>query len=398
MIGIILLAAGAGRRMQMDENKIFLPLGSRSVIQWNFDHVMDTKDLGQVVLVHAPGELERLQRDIETILKQRANKGLNDKSIAIAFVEGGAERQDSVANGLAKLNSSVDLVLVHDGARPMAQASLFEAVAREAAQSGAAVAAVKTTDTVKRVSNDGQVMETLKRSELYNMQTPQGFRRELFEKAMAKAQGDGYQGTDDVSLLEYIGKPVRIVESSYENIKITTPNDLAVAKRYLGIKEGLMRVGMGYDIHQLKEGRPCILCGVQLDSPIGPDGHSDADVPVHALMDAMLGAAGLRDIGYYFPPEDDAYKGISSMLLLEKVNSLLKEKGLKAYNIDIMVISEAPKLKPHIDQMKANLQAALDIPLDRISVKATTNESLGAIGRREGIAAQACVTLIEGEV
>lgn len=159
-----------------------------------------------------------------------------------------------------------------------------------------------------------------------------------------------------------------------------------------------MRVGMGYDIHQLKEGRPCILCGVHLDSPLGPDGHSDADVPVHALMDAMLGAAGLKDIGYYFPPEDDAFKGISSMLLLEKVKCLLKEKGLRAYNIDIMVIAEAPKLKPYIDQMRENLAKALSLPSDRVSVKATTNESLGAIGRREGIAAQACVTLIEGEV
>lgn len=159
-----------------------------------------------------------------------------------------------------------------------------------------------------------------------------------------------------------------------------------------------MRVGMGYDVHRLVAGRPCILCGVRIDSPLGPEGHSDADVPVHALMDALLGAAGLRDIGYYFPPEDPAYEGISSMLLLEKVNSLLKDKGLKAYNVDIMVISETPKLKPHIDGMKDNLGRALGLPLDRISVKATTNESLGAIGRREGIAAQACVTVIEGEV
>ena len=130
----------------------------------------------------------------------------------------------------------------------------------------------------------------------------------------------------------------------------------------------------------------------------GPDGHSDADVLIHALMDAMLGAAGLRDIGYYFPPEDDQYKGISSVLLLEKVNSLLKEQGLQAYNIDVMVIAEAPKLKPHIEEMKANLQRVLEIPLDRISIKATTNEMLGALGRREGIAAQAVVTLYEGEV
>ena len=134
-----------------------------------------------------------------------------------------------------------------------------------------------------------------------------------------------------------------------------------------------MRVGFGYDIHRLKEGRPCILGGVHIESPVGPDGHSDADVLIHALMDALLGAAGLKDIGYYFPPEDDAYKGISSMILLKHV-------------------------KPHIDTMKANLQSVLEIPLDRISIKATTNEMLGAIGRREGIAAQAVVSVYEGEV
>ena len=137
---------------------------------------------------------------------------------------------------------------------------------------------------------------------------------------------------------------------------------------------------------------------MKIDSPIGPDGHSDADVLIHALMDALLGAAGLHDIGYYFPPTDDAYKGISSMLLLEKVHDLLKKEGLKAYNIDIMVIAEAPKLMPHVNQMKENLSHALSIPLNRISVKATTNETLGAIGRREGIAAQAVVTLVEGEM
>jgi len=201
-----------------------------------------------------------------------------------------------------------------------------------------------------------------------------------------------------VSLVEYLGQPVHIVDGDYCNIKVTTPNDIVVAKRYLGIEDKRMRVGFGYDIHQLKAGRPCILGGVHIESDLGPDGHSDADVLIHALMDAMLGAAGLRDIGYYFPPEDDQYKGISSMLLLEKVNFLLKERGLQAYNIDIMVISETPKLKPHIDMMKSNLQSILEIPLDRISIKATTNEMLGAIGRREGIAAQAVVSVYEGEI
>ena len=159
-----------------------------------------------------------------------------------------------------------------------------------------------------------------------------------------------------------------------------------------------MRIGSGYDVHKLAEGRDCIIGGVKIPYEKGLLGHSDADVLIHALMDALLGAAGLKDIGYYFPPEDDAYKGISSMILLKHVNSLLKERGLEAYNIDIMVISETPKLKPHIDTMKSNLQSVLEIPLERISIKATTNEMLGAIGRREGIAAQAVISVYEGEV
>ena len=199
-----------------------------------------------------------------------------------------------------------------------------------------------------------------------------------------------------MSLVEFQGKPVHIVEGDRKNIKLTVPEDVAIAKKYLGV-EPMMRIGYGYDVHRFKEGRPCVLGGVSIDSPIGPDGHSDADVLIHALMDAMLGAAGMRDIGYYFPPEDDAFKGISSRLLLEKVVQLLKDSNFGIYNADIMVIAEAPKLKPHIEEMKKNLSEDLGIPLSRISIKATTNEGLGALGRTEGIAAQAVVSMYERE-
>ena len=160
----------------------------------------------------------------------------------------------------------------------------------------------------------------------------------------------------------------------------------------------MFRIGNGYDVHKFTEDRKLILGGVEIPYEKGLLGHSDADVLTHAIMDAILGALAFGDIGYHFPDTDPRYKGISSVLLLEKVNSLLKEQGLQAYNIDVMVIAEAPKLKPHIEEMKANLQRVLEIPLDRISIKATTNEMLGALGRREGIAAQAVVTLYEGEV
>ena len=387
-ISCIVLAAGAGRRMAYKENKIFIPLGRYSIIQRTLQNVAKLEGLKEIILVVADGEQDYMAEHIKVL----------ELTVPIQIVLGGAERQDSVACGLKAFDESTDIVLVHDGARPLASTEMFSAVAEAANIYGAATVGVPATDTIKRVDAEHAVIETLKRSELYQIQTPQGFQKELFTEAHEKAHDSNYLGTDDVSLVEYLGKPVHIVEGDYCNIKVTTPNDIAVAKRYLGIEDKRMRVGFGYDIHQLKAGRPCILGGVRIESELGPDGHSDADVLIHALMDAMLGAAGLRDIGYYFPPEDDQYKGISSMLLLEKVNSLLKERGLQAYNIDIMVISETPKLKPHIDTMKANLQSILEIPLDRISIKATTNEMLGAIGRREGIAAQAVVSVYEGEV
>ena len=387
-VSCIVLAAGAGRRMGYTENKIFIKLGNRSIIQWTLSHIDTVKEIDEVILVVADGESSYMEQHIAPL----------QLSKSIKIINGGKERQDSVYAGLQAVNDDAGIILVHDGARPLATSELFERVIEGARAHGAVTIGVPSTDTIKRVDIDGQVLETLNRTELMNIQTPQCFQKDIFKEAHESAKRDAYMGTDDVSLVEYIGKDVYILPGDYKNIKVTTPNDIAVAKRYLGIEDTRMRVGFGYDIHQLKAGRPCILGGVHIESELGPDGHSDADVLIHALMDALLGAAGLRDIGYYFPPEDDAYKGISSMILLKHVNSLLKERGLEAYNIDIMVISETPKLKPHIDTMKANLQSVLEIPLDRISIKATTNEMLGAIGRREGIAAQAVVSVYEGEV
>ena len=337
VISCIVLAAGAGRRMGYKENKIFIPLGRFSIIQRTLQNVANVEGLKEIILVVAEGEQEYMTKHIQEL----------DLTVPIHIVFGGKERQDSVACGLQAVSEDTNIVLVHDGARPLASTEMFNNVADSANTYGAATVGVPATDTIKRVDTDHNVLETLQRSELYQIQTPQGFQKELFVEAHQAAYETKYLGTDDVSLAEYVGKPVHIVEGDYCNIKVTTPNDIAVAKRYLGIEDTRMRVGFGYDIHQLKAGRPCILGGVHIESELGPDGHSDADVLIHALMDAMLGAAGLRDIGYYFPPEDDQYKGISSMLLLEKVNSLLKERGLQAYNIDIMVISETPKLKPH---------------------------------------------------
>ncbi|SUP41471.1 2-C-methyl-D-erythritol 4-phosphate cytidylyltransferase [Veillonella criceti] len=384
MISCILLAAGAGKRMQCEANKIFLRLGKYSVLQWNLQHMADVPDLSEVIIVVADGEEEAIQNEVASLTNLPWQPRL---------VIGGAERQDSVLAGTKATSETADIVLVHDGARPMARAALFTAVAEAAQQHGAAVAAVPVVDTIKQVRDDQTVVQTLRRSELYAVQTPQGFRRSWLLEAQEYAKKTQFVGTDDVSLVEHQGKPVYIVNSDYTNCKLTTPADIVKAKQYLGVTEPMMRVGFGYDVHRFKTGRPCILGGVQIESEFGPDGHSDADVLIHALMDALLGAAGLPDIGYWFPPEDEAFKGASSMELLKQVVKLLHEKGFKAYNVDVMVIAEAPKLKPHINAMKANLAGVLGIGEEFISVKATTHEKLGAFGRLEGLAAQAVATL-----
>ena len=386
MISCILLAAGAGRRMGYTDNKVSMPLGHYTVLQWNLHHMKYWDSLDEVIMVVSKDEMTHIREQVEAI----------DAPWTVRYIEGGAERQDSVASGLSQVSPAADIVLVHDGARPLAKTALARRVIEGAKKHGAVVPAVPVVDTIKRVDTKGTVQETLLRSELYAMQTPQGFQKSILVEAHSYAKEHDYHGTDDVSLVEFQGKPVHIVEGDRQNIKLTVPEDVMIAKKYLGV-EPMMRIGYGYDIHRFKEGRPCVLGGVSIDSPIGPDGHSDADVLIHALMDAMLGAAGFRDIGYYFPPEDDAFKGISSRLLLEKVVQLLKDSNFGIYNADIMVIAEAPKLKPHIEQMKENLSVDLGIPVTRISIKATTNEGLGALGRTEGIAAQAVVSMYERE-
>ena len=386
MISCIVLAAGAGRRMGYSDNKVCMPLGQYTVLQWNIQHMKQWDGLQEVIVVVADQERSFIEEQVEAM----------QVPWTVKYAVGGAERQDSVASGLSQISDTADIVLVHDGARPLAMKDLACRVIEGAKEYGAVVPAIPVVDTIKRVDDEGVVKETLVRSELYAMQTPQGFQRSVLLEAHSYAKEHGYQGTDDVSLVEFQGRPVHIVEGDRKNIKLTVPEDVAMAKKYLGVEQ-MMRIGYGYDIHRFSEGRPCILGGVSIDSPIGPDGHSDADVLIHALMDAMLGAAGMRDIGYYFPPEDDAFKGISSRLLLEKVVQLLKDSNFGIYNADIMVIAEAPKLKPHIEEMKENLSADLGIPLSRISIKATTNEGLGALGRTEGIAAQAVVSMYERE-
>ncbi len=309
---------------------------------------------------------------------------------------GGDTRQQSVANGLAALPPEATLVGIHDGARPLVTAEVVEAVIAEAKTHGSAAVAVKVKDTLKQTDADGFITATPDRSSLWRVQTPQVFAREPFCAAMAAAIAEGRDFTDDCQLMEQAGHPVRLVTGLDTNLKLTTPEDVRLAEAILHgdqQEEHTMRIGHGYDVHRLVEGRPLILGGVDIPFEKGLLGHSDADVLTHAVMDALLGAAALGDIGGLFPDTDPAYKDADSIRLLEEVVRRVREAGYTIGNIDATVLAQQPKLKPHIPAMRARIAAACGVDEGCINLKATTEEGLGFTGAMQGIAAHAVCLL-----
>ena len=318
----------------------------------------------------------------------------------VQVVAGGARRQDSVGNGFRAASGKSDVIVIHDAARPFATADLIQRTIEAAAESGAAVAALAARDTVKLAGPaeaGPYVQQTLRREAIYLAQTPQAFRRDVLRDALAQTD----DATDEAALAERAGHPVRIVEGDATNIKITAPDDLRFAEAIINqsairnpqsalrspARTG--RAGTGYDLHRLIEGRPLILGGVTIPSDRGALGHSDADVVCHAITDAVLGALSLGDIGRHFPDSDPRWKNASSIDLLKRVTALVGEQGHEVGNVDVTVVLERPKIKEHIDAMRANLAGALGIDVARVSVKGKTNEGVDALGRGEAIAAHA---------
>jgi 2-C-methyl-D-erythritol 4-phosphate cytidylyltransferase/2-C-methyl-D-erythritol 2,4-cyclodiphosphate synthase len=316
------------------------------------------------------------------------------------IVSGGAERQNSVYAALSVLPEDVNLVLVHDGARPFVTDDSIEALIESAAKYGAAVVAVPVKDTIK-AAEAGIFTETLDRSRLYSIQTPQGFERKRLIAASQKAFAENFYGTDDAVLVEKMGEKVYLVKGDYNNIKITTKEDLKMGEAILEARTGPepaedqkpleteIRTGTGFDVHRLIEGRKLVLGGVVIPFERGLLGHSDADVLLHAIMDALLGAAALGDIGRHFPDREESYRDISSLVLLERVKELLDREGWRIVNIDATIIAQRPKIAPYIQEMKRHISETLCMEECRINIKGTTTEQLGFCGREEGIAAQA---------
>ena len=308
----------------------------------------------------------------------------------VTVVEGGERRRDSVAHAFARVSHRADIVVIHDAARPLVTDAVIRRTITAAGESGAAIAALRARDTVKRASSDGAITATLPRDEIFLAQTPQAFRREILREAL-EHPGDA---TDEAMLAEHAGHVVRVVEGDPRNLKITTPDDLATAERLLGAASTpALRIGNGYDLHRLVTGRPLILGGVTIPFEKGLEAHSDGDALAHAVTDAILGAAGAGDIGRHFPDSDPAWKGADSLDLLGRAAAIIRDDGYSLVNVDIVVIAQRPKLVPHLDAIRANLAKAMHADVSQISVKGKTNEGVDSMGAGESIAVHAVALL-----
>lgn len=377
----IIAAAGSGSRMKSGTSKQFIELNGIPVLIRTLLAFDKAEKIDGVIIVTR-------KTDIETVKDMVKTYGIK-KVLTIAV--GGETRQDSVSNALKVTDS--EYVLIHDGARPFITSEQINSVASALSENDAAALGKPVTDTLKIVKN-GYISGTQERASLYGIQTPQGFKTSVIKDAHKAAKENGLSVTDDCALCEHMGIKIKIIEGSSSNIKITTPDDLPIAMGILNSLEGRdMRIGSGYDVHQLVENRPLIMGGVNIPYELGLLGHSDADVLLHAIMDAMLGAAALGDIGKHFPDTDAKWKGADSMKLLEAVNILLKSNGYSVHNIDATIIAQKPKMAEFIPQMRENVASTLGISIDFVNIKATTTEKLGFCGRGEGIAAEAVCTI-----
>ncbi|MBI3998459.1 MAG: 2-C-methyl-D-erythritol 4-phosphate cytidylyltransferase [Armatimonadetes bacterium] len=372
-MGAVVAAAGRGTRLSGPVPKLLLPLGGRTVLERTLAAFEASPRIDEVAVAV----------DIECLDAVRAR--VSGKVVAV--VPGGSDRRASVAAGLRALPGA-GWIIVHDGARPFVTPRLIERVLDAAMGSGAATLALPVTDTLKEVEGD-RVQRTVDRRRLCAVQTPQAFRAALLREAHERVPAD-VPVTDDAELVEQIGMPVTVVPGEPANMKITTPADYELAQRCAGDgTSAAVRVGLGYDVHRLVPDRPLVLGGVRIPHPRGLAGHSDADALVHAVIDALLGAAAQPDIGRFFPPDDPAYRGADSIGLLETVGSRLRAAGWTVVNVDAVVQAETPRLAPYVDAMRQRIAAALEIPAACIGIKATTAEGLGSVGRGHGIAAQA---------
>ena len=376
-VAAIIAAAGSSTRMNRD--KLLLELCGRSVISHNVGMFADCGFFDEIIIVSS-------EKNIPAITAEMEKHALLHM---VKIVRGGNTRGESSLCGINAAKS--DYVMIHDGARPLVTREIIENTLAECIRTGAAAAGVKPKDTIKRVEGDGTISRTVPRDSTVLIQTPQAFMRAAVKEAYESA---AFTETDDCAVMEKAGARISVVEGSYENIKLTTAEDLITAREIIRSRcaersNPPMRIGTGFDTHRLIQGRDLIIGGRKIPFDKGLLGHSDADVLIHAVIDALFGAAALGDIGTHFPDTVEEYRGISSMLLLEKAAALVREAGYEIGNIDTTIIAQAPKMAPYIDSMRKNLAQAMGVDVSCVSVKAKSNEHMGFTGRGEGIEARA---------
>ena len=382
-LSAVILAAGSGTRMNSSITKQRMLILGESVLHRSVKAFDSSSLVSEIIVVARADEIELLKSDIDGFEKP------------IRIIAGGQTRAESARLGFMAISEKSDYLMIHDAARCLVTTEIIDSVALSAFEHGAATAATAVSDTIKRSSDGKTIDATIPRNELYAAQTPQAFNKEVYTQALEVAQTSEFEITDDNMMAEIAGAKIHIVECGRENIKITTPSDIEYAEYVIRKRECMtcFRVGHGYDVHRFVEGRSLILGGVKIEYEKGLLGHSDADVLTHAIMDALLGAAGLGDIGRHFPDTSEEYRGISSIVLLERVSKLLIENKFRVNNVDATLVLQSPKISVYVDKMRTNIAEALGIPAEDVNIKATTEEHLGFTGSGEGAAAHAVATL-----
>ena len=386
VIAAIVVAAGKGERAASGTNglpKQYRPIAGKPMLTRSIEALLASPAIDLVVPV--------IHRDHDDLF---AALGLDDPRIAPP-IAGGATRQSSVLAGLTALApAQPDHVLIHDAARPFVDTATIDGVIAALKESDGALPVVAVTDTIKRSHDGCSVACTEPREELFAAQTPQGFRFVPLLAAHRRAAREPEAFTDDCSIAEWAGLDVTMTRGSPANFKVTHAEDFLRAERVLSGMGGFeTRTGLGYDVHVFAEGDAVWLCGVKIPFPRKLEGHSDADVGLHALADAIYGALGEGDIGFHFPPSDMRWKGAASHIFVEHAAALVTERGGRIVNLDVTIVAEAPKITPHVPAMREAIAAACSTTADRVAVKATTNERIGFVGREEGIVAMATASI-----
>jgi len=383
----VILAAGRGSRFGGETPKQYYPIGGQSLLSHTVRVFVSYGKIDPIVVVFPQGD------------REETYQALGDLTQYVLGVEGGATRQQSALLGLRALQeSSPHYVHIHDGARPFVSHALLDVLAAHVTPQNGVVPALAVSDTLKKIDHNSDIAATIDREGVYQAQTPQIFPFSSILAAHEQAALIPDQAfTDDASVAEWYGLKMRLIEGEVDNIKITKRHDLERAHQILNMQNHFfpdIRTGHGYDVHLLEPGDHIILCGVAIPHHLTLSGHSDADVALHALTDALLATLGAGDIGTHFPPSDPQWRGAQSHIFVTHALSLIRAKNGRIANIDITLIAEAPKIAPHRPAMVARLAEILNLERERISIKATTNERLGFIGRNEGIAALASANVL----